>query len=128
MTTMARGRLSREIAALRSFVEMTDDRRERAEDDYRRILDAAWKTLRRSGYEGVKLRSVLRAADVPVGRFYRRFAGQDGLLLALLREELRRATTALHEQTRVGTPTERVTAWVDAVIGLAFQGSGARAR
>jgi AcrR family transcriptional regulator len=91
-----------------------------ADDDVRRILDAAWAALSRAGYENLKVQSVIRSAGVSTGSFYRRFSGKDELLLALITEEARRNTRSLDERTRSGDPVVRVRAWVAAAAGMGF--------
>lgn len=108
---------------------MAIERAEELEAETRRILDAAWDVLRRTGYENLKLQAVIRIAGVSVSTFYRHFDSKQDLMAALLREELRRATSVLRSATADGTPSERVRAWVDAIVSLAFgQSAGPRAR
>lgn len=94
------------------------------DDDVRRILEAAWTALSRSGYENLKIQSVIRSAGVSTGSFYRRFSGKKELALALITEEARRNTRSLEMRTAVGTPPERVLAWVAASAGMAFHERG----
>ena len=89
-------------------------------DEVRRIVDAAWDVLHRSGYDNLKIHVVARLAGVSIGSFYRHFGGQRELMTALLRDELTRATAILDRLTASGTPAERVQAWVDAVVSLRF--------
>lgn len=98
-------------------------------DDLDRIVEAAWQVLEANGYENLKIQAVIRLAGVSTGRFYRHFEGKDELVAAIVRQENRRATAILEEQTRHGTPAERVLRWVDLVVSLAFgRRTGPRAR
>jgi AcrR family transcriptional regulator len=106
--------------------EPTDIQRQ---EELRRIVEAARDVLERTSYENLKIQSVIRRADVSIGSFYRHFGGKRELIVALLGEELVRATGVLDTLTATGTPSERVRAWVDAVISLAFgRNAGPRAR
>jgi AcrR family transcriptional regulator len=94
-----------------------------------RILAAAWDVLGRTSYENLKIQAVIRVAGVSIGGFYRYFDGKQELVAELLRIELDRATAILDEHTADGTPEDRVRAWVDAIVSLAFgRTTGPRAR
>jgi AcrR family transcriptional regulator len=94
-----------------------------------RILAAAWDVLGRTSYENLKVQAVIRAAGVSIGGFYRHFDGKQELVAELLRVELRRATAILDGLTAEGTPDERVRAWVNGVVSLAYgRTAGPRAR
>jgi AcrR family transcriptional regulator len=97
-------------------------------DEVERILDAAWAVLRRSGYDNLKVLAVIRISGVSVGSFYRHFTGKQDLMVAIMKQELKRATAALRELTSSGSPEERVRSWVDAMVSLAFGRTGPRAR
>jgi len=92
-------------------------------------MAAAWDVLRRTSYDNLKIQAVIRVAGVSIGRFYRHFTGKQELVSELLRVELRRATAILDELTASGTPEDRVRAWVDGVVSLAYgRHAGPRAR
>jgi AcrR family transcriptional regulator len=94
-----------------------------------RILAAAWDVLGRTSYENLKIQAVIRSAGVSTRAFYRHFSGKQELVAELLRAELRRATAILDELTADGTPEQRVRAWVDGVVSLAYgRAAGPRAR
>jgi AcrR family transcriptional regulator len=94
-----------------------------------RIMAAAWDVLGRTSYDNLKIQAVIRVASVSIGRFYRHFTGKEELVAELLRAELRRATAILDELTASGAPEDRVRAWVDGVVSLAYgRHAGPRAR
>jgi AcrR family transcriptional regulator len=94
-----------------------------------RILAAAWDVLGRTSYENLKVQAVIRVAGVSIGGFYRHFDGKQELVAELLRVELRRAAAILDGLTAEGTPEDRVRAWVDGVVSLAYgRTAGPRAR
>src|SRR5437660_1388435 len=74
------------LSAMSVEVSSADD-----SDEVRRIVDAAWDVLHRSGYDNVKIQVVARLAGVSIGSFYRHFGDQRELMTALLRDELTRA-------------------------------------
>lgn len=98
-------------------------------DERERIVAAAWDVLGRTSYENLKMQAVIRVAGVSIGSFYRHFSGKQELAAELWRQEMVRATAILDELTASGTPEERVRAWVDAVVSLAYgRRAGPRAR
>jgi AcrR family transcriptional regulator len=103
---------------------------ERADGGEReRIMEAAWDVLGRTSYENLKVQAVIRVAGVSIGGFYRHFSGKQELVAELLRTELRRATAILDELASTGAPEDRVRAWVDGVVSLAYgRTAGPRAR
>ena len=103
------------------------ERAERTDRD--RIMTAAWDVLGRTSYENLKVQAVIRSAGVSARGFYRQFSGKQELVAELLRVELRRATAILDQLTASGTPEQRVRAWVDGVVSLAYgHRAGPRAR
>lgn len=91
------------------------------------VVRAARAVLRRSGYQRLHVQEVADTAGVAVGTLYRSLGGKEALLGAILRSEQARATEALAAITADGTPTERVRAWVEAMVRLAFGQGRARA-
>jgi AcrR family transcriptional regulator len=63
-----------------------------------RILDAAVALAEQDGYEAVRLRDLAERAEVALGTVYRRFAGKEDILAAVLEREVSR----LHEGLRHG--------------------------
>ena len=99
------------------------------QDERDLILKTAWEVLEIAGYESLKIRLVLRRSGLSTHAFYRHFKTKDDLLVALLQQELSRALSLLTELTADGTPLERVRAWVDAVVSLAYgRNAGPRAK
>jgi AcrR family transcriptional regulator len=84
------------------------------------LVDAAWQVLARTGFEGFKVSSVIRATGVSTRTFYRCFSSKDDLFVELLVDETRRAAE------RIGRivagepdPGSRVAAWVAAIMSAA---------
>lgn len=83
-------------------------------------MRAAWTVLARSDFEGVKVQLVMREAGTSARAFYRHFADKDGLVLALLRDEMARAARQLRVAlAEVDDPVAKVEAWVRNVISAA---------
>jgi AcrR family transcriptional regulator len=95
-------------------------RRERSQDNERRLLDAAFEVFTTRGFHGGTLEQVAAAAGLTTGAVYSRYAGKAELLLALIErtieeriDELRRLRES--GETDVGTAWER--AWWASVLG-----------
>ncbi len=90
------------------------------DDDLRLVIEAAWRVLERTNFEGFKVERVLHEADISARTFYRHFADKDELLLALLRDEMSRAGGRLRVTVaEVDDPVAKVSVWIRAVIGAA---------
>jgi TetR/AcrR family transcriptional regulator, transcriptional repressor for nem operon len=55
----------------------------RKELTHDRILDVAARAIRRAGYDGVGLASIMKEAGLTHGGFYAHFASRDALLAAI---------------------------------------------
>ena len=85
-----------------------------------RLVDAAWDVLERTGFEGFKVASVIRAAGVSTKTFYRYFDSKNDLFVELLRDEARRGSARIERLVGdVEGPAERVRAWIDATMSAA---------
>ncbi len=90
------------------------------DDDLRLVIEAAWRVLERTNFEGFKVERVLHEADISARTFYRHFADKDELLLALLRDEMSRAGRRLRATVaEASDPVAKVSVWIRAVIGAA---------
>lgn len=87
---------------------------------HERLVDAAWHVLERTGFEGFKVASVIRAAGVSTKTFYRFFASKDELLIELLRDETRRGAARIERLVGdANAPGLRVRAWIEASMSAA---------
>lgn len=109
---------------------MTSVENEPASDEAERLIRAAWDVLGRTGFEGFKVASVIRAAGSSTKAFYRHFGSKDAMLLALLLDETRRASSRFAARVAVApSPTEAVRIWVSMMIGASARPDlAARAR
>lgn len=95
-----------------------------------RLISAAWAVLERTGFEGFKVASVIRAAGSSTKAFYRHFGSKDAMLLALLLDETKRASVRFEGRiAATTTPTEAVKMFIATMIGAAARTDlAARAR
>jgi len=98
-------------------------------DEVRRLLDAAYTVLRRTGELEPRVGDVVREAGLSNQAFYRHFRSKDELLLALLDDGQRRLLAALEgRMLRVGAGEAgeaRVRAWVEGVLEQARRSEAA---
>jgi AcrR family transcriptional regulator len=97
------------------------DTAQKARDERARLITAAMEVLRRSGWWGFKVESVLRQAGLSTRSFYRHFDKKSDLLLALMEFEIGGAAIHLRRVTDAAkTPSEKVRAYVAATIDMAY--------
>ena len=99
---------------------MTAVEHQSAPDEAERLISAAWAVLERTGFEGFKVASVIRAAGSSTKAFYRHFGSKDAMLLALLLDETKRASNRFAARmASTNSPTEAVKMWIATMIGAA---------
>ena len=95
-------------------------------DEVRRLLDAAYTVLRRTGELEPRVGDVVREAGLSNQAFYRHFRSKDELLLALLDDGQRRLLAALEgRMLRAEAGEARVRAWVEGVLEQARRSEAA---
>lgn len=90
------------------------------EEEVARLTSAARVVLARGGWWGFKVESVLRVAGLSTRCFYRHFETKDHLLLRMLQEDMERAARRLSRVCTDPDPAERVRAWIDGVMDMAY--------
>lgn len=86
-------------------------------DEVRRLVDAAYRVMRRLGTLDPRVSDIVREAGLSNQAFYRHFRGKDELLLAVLDDGQRRLESYLvARMARVPTGREQVRAWVEGVL------------
>jgi len=95
------------------------------------LIRAAWTVIRRSGYDGFKVRLVIREAGLSARAFYSHFADKDALVVALIHDEYeatgRRLRQAMSEAGE--EPAARVAAWMrEMLLGAADPSLSPRTR
>ena len=93
------------------------DRLESYAGEVRRLLDAAYAVMARTGDIEPRVGDIVKAAGLSNQAFYRHFAGKDALLVAVLDEGQRRLVETLERRMRKVEPgAPRVRAWIEGVL------------
>ena len=93
------------------------DRLESYAGEVRRLLDAAYTVMARTGDIEPRVGDIVKAAGLSNQAFYRHFAGKDALLVAVLDEGQRRLVATLERRMqRVEPGAPRVRAWIEGVL------------
>jgi AcrR family transcriptional regulator len=96
------------------------DRSDAYAEEIRRLLDATYSVMRRTGDDDPRVTDIVRESGLSNQAFYRHFRGKDELLVALLADGQRQLVATLRsrmEQVAPGAP--RVRAWVEVVLAQA---------
>jgi AcrR family transcriptional regulator len=92
-------------------------RQEAHTDEVRRLVEAGYTVLRRTGGLDPRVADVVRAAGLSNQAFYRHFRGKDELLLAILDDGRRRLVGYLeHRLASVEPGAPQVRAWIEGVL------------
>jgi AcrR family transcriptional regulator len=85
--------------------------------EVRRLLDAAYAVMARTGDIDPRVNDIVKEAGLSNQAFYRHFAGKDALLVAVLDEGQRRMVDTLERRMHKVEPgTPRVQAWIEGVL------------
>jgi AcrR family transcriptional regulator len=85
--------------------------------EVRRLLDAAYTVMARTGDIDPRVNDIVKEAGLSNQAFYRHFAGKDALLVAVLDEGQRRLVDTLERRMQKVEPgTPRVRAWIEGVL------------
>jgi AcrR family transcriptional regulator len=104
------------------------ERREVYAAEARRLIDAAFVVMRRTGVIDPAVRDVVREAGLSNQAFYRHFPSKDALLLAVLADGQRRLVSYVeHRVARVDDPLQQVRRWIEALMEQARQPDAAAA-
>jgi AcrR family transcriptional regulator len=95
-------------------------------DEVRRLVDAGYAVMRRTGSLEPRVHDIVREAGLSNQAFYRHFRSKDELLVAIL-DDGRRQLVAYLEHRMSGLPTgqERVRAWIEGVMEQARNATAA---
>jgi len=86
-------------------------------DEVRRLVDAGYTVMRRTGTLDPRVSDIVREARLSNQAFYRHFRGKDELLVAILDDGQHQLLTYLERRmANVGPGPERVRAWVGGVM------------
>jgi AcrR family transcriptional regulator len=96
------------------------ERREIYADEVRRLIDAAFEVMRRTGDIDPSVRDIVRTAGLSNQAFYRHFASKDALLLAVLADGQRQLLDTLRRRVDTHSdPRDQLRAWIEGVIAQA---------
>ena len=104
------------------------DRRATYASEARRLIDAAFVVMRRTGAIDPQVRAIVQEADLSNQAFYRHFPSKDALLLAVLADG--QGQLVAHLRRRVATasdPAEQVQRWITGVMAQARDRDAAEA-
>ncbi|MCB2073309.1 MAG: TetR/AcrR family transcriptional regulator [Novosphingobium sp.] len=94
-------------------------------DRARLLIDAANELLDEGGLEGLTIRAVLKRTGLARRAFYERFAGKDGLVLAVFEETLLQAAQMFADQIRhIDDPLKTVEIIVTGLLSGALDRAG----
>ena len=93
------------------------DRADTYADEVRRLVDATYAVMRRSGSVDPRVVDIVQDAGLSNQAFYRHFRGKDELLLAVLEDGQRRLVTTLERRmARAARGAGEVQAWIEGVL------------
>jgi AcrR family transcriptional regulator len=95
-------------------------------DEVRRLIDAGYAVMRRTGSIDPRVNDIVREAGLSNAAFYRHFKGKDELMLALLDDGRRRLVDYLaHRMNEAEPGPEQVRRWIEGVMEQARNESAA---
>jgi AcrR family transcriptional regulator len=90
-------------------------------DVRRAIVNAASRSVREKGVQGLSIAAVLNRAHLSTRAFYRHFESKDQLVVAVFLEMTRVEVLRLRtKMAAVATPVEAVAAWIEGRLDLGF--------
>ena len=104
------------------------ERREHYVAEVRRLIDAAFVVMSRTGSIEPQVRDIVREAGLSNQAFYRHFPSKDALLLAVLADGRRRLVSYVeHRLASVTDPRRQVRQWIEALMEQARNAQAAEA-
>ena len=115
-----------ETIASRSVERSLSERRTTYVEEIRKIVEATYRVIERTGEFDPKLREILRESRTSTQAFYKHFRSKDELLLLLLDNGRRTLVGYLtHRMDKATTPAGRVRAWIEGVLAQAADAKAA---
>jgi AcrR family transcriptional regulator len=104
------------------------DRRATYANEARRLIDAAFVVMRRTGSIDPQVRAIVQEADLSNQAFYRHFPSKDALLLAVLADGQHQLVAHLRQRVASASdPAEQVQRWIVGVMAQARDRDAAEA-
>jgi AcrR family transcriptional regulator len=95
-------------------------------DEVRRLIDAGYTVMRRTGSLDPRVNDIVREAGLSNQAFYRHFSGKDELLVAILDDGQQQLVAYLeHRMSGAAAGEARVRAWVEGVMEQARNAAAA---
>jgi AcrR family transcriptional regulator len=86
-------------------------------EEVRRLIDAGYTVMRRTGSLDPRVNDIVREAGLSNQAFYRHFSGKDELLVAILDDGRQQLVAYLEQRmSRAASAEARVRAWVEGVM------------
>jgi len=115
-------------AAERAVERALGGRRATYADEVRRLLEATFVLIERTGELEPRVGDIVREAGLSNQAFYRHFPSKQALLVAVLDEGVRILASYLeHRMQAAASPSERVCEWLRGLLEQALSPAGARA-
>lgn len=115
-------------AAERAVERALGGRREAYAGEVRRLLEATFVLIERTGELEPRVADIVREAGLSNQTFYRHFASKQALLVAVLDEGVRILASYLdHRMSAAASPRDRVLEWLRGLLEQALSPAGARA-
>ena len=109
-----------ETFARRAIERSTAERQAGYVEEIRRVVEATYRLIEKSGGFDPPLRDILKAAGLSTQAFYKHFRSKDELLLVLLDDGRRQMLGYLrHRMGNASTAAGRVRAWIQGVLAQA---------
>jgi len=116
------------LMASRAVERALSQRRAAYADEVRRLLDATFALIERSGELEPRVGDILRQAKLSTQAFYRHFPSKEALLVAVLDEGVGILASYLsHRMDAVASPTAKVREWMAGLLEQALRPSAAAA-
>jgi AcrR family transcriptional regulator len=123
-----RGRATPRSAAERAVERALGGRRTTYEGEVRRLLEATFRLIERTGELEPRVGDIVREAGLSNQAFYRHFASKQALLVAVLDEGVRILASYLgHRMQAAPSASERVREWLRGLLEQALSPAAARA-
>ena len=119
-----------EHLADKAVERQVEGRRAEYATEMRRIVDATFSLVQRTGSLEPSMREILAETGLSTQAFYRYFSSKDELMLALLDDGRRRLVDTLQRRMDDSTdPAQQVCAWIEGVLAqTSTRGAAARTR
>jgi AcrR family transcriptional regulator len=114
--------------ATRSVDRTLERRRAAAAGEVRRLIDASFTLIRKTGNLEPKVEEIVRTAGLSNQAFYKHFRSKDELLVAVLDEGIRKLSGYLqHRMQQAQSSEQQVRAWIAGVLEQALNRAAAAA-